>query len=296
MSAEPVPGSVPPEAPPDASGIVGVAAALAGAARFVERRLTGQAPTDVFGYDPELTDAVLAPLLRPLFHRWFDVQVEGLEHVPASGPGLIAANHSGVLPWDALMIALAVHDREPGGRVLRLLGADLVFALPVIADLARRGGATLACVDDAERLFASGELVGVFPEGFKGIGKLYRERYQLRRFGRGGFVSVALRTGVPIVPCAVVGAEESHPMLADLPGLARRLGLPFFPLTPTFPWLGPLGFVPFPGRWTIRFAPPIPTAGLDADPGLVVELTERVRDAVADMIDDIRGAAQPSRT
>jgi 1-acyl-sn-glycerol-3-phosphate acyltransferase len=185
-----------------------------------------------------------------------------------------------------------VHDREPGGRVLRLLAADLVFALPVVADLARRGGATLACVDDAERLFAEGELVGVFPEGFKGIGKLYRDRYRLQRFGRGGFVSVALRSGIPIVPCAVVGAEEAHPMLADLHGVAQRLGLPYLPVTPTFPWLGPLGFIPFPGRWTIRFAPPIVTAGLSptADPRLVVELTEQVRTTIAEMIRDIRAA------
>lgn len=271
------------------NGLADLAAGAAGAARFVERRLTGEAPTDVFGYDAELTDTVLAPLLRPLAKSWFRVDVQGIEHVPTAGAALVAANHSGVLPWDALMIALALHDRAPAGRPLRLLGADLVFSVPVLADLARRGGATLACVDDAERLFAGGELVGVFPEGFRGIGKPYSERYRLRPFGRGGFVSVALRAGVPIIPCAVVGAEESYPMLADAAGLARRLGWPYFPITPTFPWLGPLGAVPLPGSWTIRFAPPVPTAGRADSPATVVELTEQVRSTVQQLIDDIRG-------
>lgn len=306
MTADPVPPPPPRSAvrvapPPPSTGgwraLQEISTAIAGAARFVERRLTGQAPTDVFGYDPELTDAVLAPLLRPLFRDWFNVEVRGAEHVPLAGAALVVANHSGVLPWDALMIAMALREREPGSRALRLLGADLLFSLPVVADLARRGGATLACVDDAERLFSNGELVGVFPEGYRGIGKPYRERYQLQRFGRGGFVSVALRAGVPIVPCAVVGAEGAHPMLADLPGVARRLGIPYFPLTPTFPWLGPLGVVPLPGAWTIRFAPPIPTAayqvgpGQPADPALVVELTEQVRSTVAQLISEIRDGA-----
>jgi len=287
----PVARLVPP-GPGGLAGVVsGLAADLAEAARFVERRLSGQAPTDVFGYDAELTDAVLAPLLRPLARSWFHVDVQGLQHVPADGAALVAANHSGVLPWDALMIALAVHDREPAGRPLRLLGADLLFTLPVLGELARRGGATLARVDDAERLLAAGELVGVFPEGFRGIGKPYSERYRLQRFGRGGFVSVALAAEAPIIACAVVGAEGAHPLLADVPDLARRLGWPYFPITPTFPWLGPLGVVPLPGRWTIRFAPPLPTAGRRAEPGVVEELTEQVRGTVQAMIDDIRGTA-----
>lgn len=290
-----------PDEPPAPSGrasfgglvrvVSGVAVDLTDAARFVGRRLTGQAPTDVFGYDAELTDAVLAPLLRPLARSWFHVDVQGLEHVPADGAALVAANHSGVLPWDALMIALAVHDREPAGRALRLLGADLLFTLPVLGELARRGGATLASVDDAEALLAAGELVGVFPEGFRGIGKPYSERYRLQRFGRGGFVSVALAAGVPIIACAVVGAEGAHPLLADVPDLARLLGWPYFPITPTFPWLGPLGVVPLPGRWTIRFAPPLPTAGRRSEPGIVEELTDQVRGTVQAMIDDIRGPA-----
>ncbi len=136
------------------------------------------------------------------------------------------------------MTSLAVLDHHPAHRHLRLLGADLVFGLPGVAPLARKAGNTLACNADAERLLSAGELVGVFPEGFKGIGKPFRDRYKLQRFGRGGFVSAALRTGVPIVPCSIVGAEETYPMLGNVKTLARLLGLPYAPVTPTFPLLG----------------------------------------------------------
>ena len=155
-----------------------------------------------------------------------------------------------------------MHDEHPAHRHLRLLGADLVFRMPVLSELARKSGGTLACNPDAERLLRAGELVGVFPEGFKGVGKPYSDRYKLQRFGRGGFVSAALRTGTPIIPVAIVGAEEIYPMLGDIKPLARLLGMPYFPVTPTFPWLGPLGLVPLPSKWLIEFCEPIPTAHL----------------------------------
>ena len=122
-----------------------------------------------------------------------------------------------------------------------MLGADLVFTLPFVGELARKGGATLASNEDAERMLRRGDLVGVWPEGFKGIGKPFSERYKLQRFGRGGFVSAALRTGVPIVPCSVVGAEEIYPLVGNIPSLARLLGVPYIPITPFFPWLGAAG-------------------------------------------------------
>jgi 1-acyl-sn-glycerol-3-phosphate acyltransferase len=182
------------------------------------------------------------------------------------------------------MTATAVHDETPNHRFLRMLGADLVFRTPVLGEFARKTGSTLACNPDAERLLAGGELVGVWPEGFKGIGKPFSERYKLQRFGRGGFVSAALRTGSPIIPTAIVGSEEIHPMLGNAKTLARLLGLPYFPLTPTFPWLGPLGLVPLPSKWYIEFGEPIETAqhGPDAaeDPMLVFELTDRVREQI----------------
>ena len=195
----------------------------------------------------------------------------------------MVGNHSGTVALDALMLGTALHDRHSQHRHLRLLGADLVFRMPVVSELARKSGSTVACNPDAERLMRSGELVGVFPEGFKGVGKLYANRYKLQRFGRGGFVSAALRTGTPIYPAAIVGAEEIYPMLADIKPLALLLKLPYFPVTPTFPWLGPLGMVPLPSKWLIEFCPPIPTAHLTDqadDPLVVFNLADQVRETI----------------
>ena len=254
------------------------------AMEFLGRRVLGEYEIDEFGHDPDLVEHVLAPLLRPLYRHWWRVETRGLERVPDSGPALVVGNHAGTLPFDALMVALALLDEHPAHRSLRMLAADLAFDLPVIAPLARKSGNTLACAEDATRLLEAGELVGVWPEGYKGLGKPYRERYQLQRFGRGGFVEVALRTGAPIVPVAVVGSEEIYPMLANLRRLARLLGLPYFPVTPTFPALGPLGAIPLPSKWLIEFCPPIETAGLgpDAvlDPMVLFDLTDQVRDTI----------------
>jgi 1-acyl-sn-glycerol-3-phosphate acyltransferase len=251
---------------------------------FLRRRLTGDYQVDAFGFDPELTDTVLLALARPLYQRWFRVEVRGIENIPATGGALVVANHSGAVALDSLMTAVAVHDEHPQHRFLRMLGADLVFRTPFLGELARKGGATLASNPDAERLLASGEVVGVWPEGFKGIGKPFSERYKLQRFGRGGFVSAALRTGTPIVPCAIVGAEEIYPILGNMPTLARLLGLPYAPITPTFPWLGPLGLVPLPSKWLIEFGTPVPTdtqpAGAADDPMLVFDLTDQVRQTI----------------
>ncbi|MFF5295670.1 lysophospholipid acyltransferase family protein [Paractinoplanes globisporus] len=250
---------------------------------FLRRRLAGAYEVDDFGFDKELTDAVFHPLLRLLYHDWFRTEVYGVENVPADGGGLVVGNHSGTVALDALMLSVAIHDRTPAARHLRLLGADLVFRVPFLSELARKSGATVACNPDAERLMSGGQLVGVFPEGFKGIGKRFADRYKLQRFGRGGFVSAALRTGTPIVPVAIVGAEETYPILADVKPLARLLGLPYFPLTPTFPWLGPLGLVPLPSKWLIQFCPPIPTSHLTEhadDPMVVYNLADQVRETI----------------
>lgn len=251
---------------------------------FVRRRVTGAYEVDRFGFDRELTEGALLPLIRPLFRDWFRTDVKGIENIPDEGGALIVANHSGTLPLDGLMVQVAVHDVHPRGRFLRLLAADLAFKTPFSAELARKSGATLASADDADQLLSSGEVVGVFPEGFKGIGKPFSERYKLQRFGRGGFVSSALRAGVPIIPCSIVGAEETYPLLGNITPLARLLGLPYVPITPTFPWLGPLGLVPLPAKWMIAFGTPIPTDdyGPDAadDPMLVFELTDQVRETI----------------
>jgi 1-acyl-sn-glycerol-3-phosphate acyltransferase len=249
---------------------------------FVRRRMTGDYEVDDFGFDADLTSTVLMRMLRPLAEKWFRIEVRGIENIPAEGGALLVSNHSGTLPLDALMTSLVVHDHAD--RHLRALGADLVFTLPFVSELARKGGATLACGDDAERMLAGGELVGVWPEGFKGIGKPYRERYKLQRFGRGGFVSAAIKTGVPIVPCSVVGAEEIYPMIGNIPGLAKLLKLPYVPVTPTFPWLGPLGMVPLPSKWVIEFGEPIRTDaypdGAADDPMLVFNVKDQVRETI----------------
>jgi 1-acyl-sn-glycerol-3-phosphate acyltransferase len=246
--------------------------------------VSGEYETDEFGFDPDLTDHVLLPLLRPLFSSWFRVESLGLENVPDTGGALLVANHSGTLPIDALMTTVSLHDDHPAQRRLRLLGADLVFETPFIGSMTRKMGSTLACNEDAERLLNGGELVGVFPEGFKGIGKPFRERYTLQRFGRGGFVTAALRTGTPIIPCAIVGAEEIYPMIGNAKTLARLLGFPYFPITPTFPLLGPLGLVPLPSKWLIAYGEPIETSGYGPgaaeDPMLVFNLTDQVRETI----------------
>ncbi|QGV79228.1 lysophospholipid acyltransferase family protein [Streptomyces ficellus] len=268
----------------DASGAGQWERRLAGGLAFLRRRITGEYEVDEFGYDAELTDQVLMSLLRPLYEGYFRVEVKGIENIPSEGGALVVANHSGVLPLDGLMMQVAVHDNHPAGRHLRLLAADLVFMLPVVNELARKAGHTLACAEDAERLLQRGEVVGVMPEGFKGIGKPFGERYKLQRFGRGGFVSTALRAGAPIVPCSIVGAEEIYPMIGNLKTLARVLGIPYFPVTPTFPWLGPLGALPLPTKWTIQFGEPIPTDGFPPeaaeDPMLMFNLTDQVREQI----------------
>jgi 1-acyl-sn-glycerol-3-phosphate acyltransferase len=256
---------------------------------FVRRRLEGDYDVDDYGFDRELTERFFMTALRPIAEKWFRLEVRGLENIPAEGGALVVSNHSGTVPLDGLMTMLTVHDHA--GRFLRPLGADLVFKLPLVSSLARKGGATLACTEDAERMLSDGELVGVWPEGFKGIGKPFSERYKLQRFGRGGFVSAALRTGVPIIPLSVVGAEEIYPLVGNVPSLARLLGVPYIPITPFFPWLGPLGLVPLPSKWILEFGEPIRTdayePGEAEDPMLVFNVTDQVRETIQHTLFDL---------
>ena len=264
---------------------------VAGVADFVRRRAAGDYEVDESGFDPDFHASVLMPVSRAVYRDWFRVRMRGLEHVPAEGPALVVANHSGVLPLDAIMLQSGLYDEHPAHRNLRLLGADLVYAIPGLASLARKSGHTRACPAEAARLLAAGELVGVFPEGFKGIGKPFSERYQLQRFGRNGFAATAIRAGVPIIPCAIVGAEEIYPMIGNAGSLARILGLPYFPVTPLFPWLGPLGAIPLPSNWIIEFCPPVPTAEYaaagSARPAAVTELGGKVRDTIQQRLDQL---------
>jgi 1-acyl-sn-glycerol-3-phosphate acyltransferase len=265
---------------------------ISGAADFLRRRVAGDYEVDPeTGFDPEFSRAVVMPAARALYRNWFRVRMRGLRHVPSSGPALVVSNHSGVIPLDALMLQVGVLDEHPAHRSLRLLGADLVYTVPVIGGLARKSGHVPASPAEADRLLRSGELVGVFPEGFKGIGKPYAMRYQLQRFGRGGFAHTAMRAAVPIIPCAIVGAEEIYPMVANWAELAAALKLPYFPVTPLFPWLGPLGAVPLPSNWIIEFCDPVPTDGFTADQfedhDVVAELADKVKDTIAGKIDEL---------
>jgi 1-acyl-sn-glycerol-3-phosphate acyltransferase len=243
---------------------------------------------DDFGYDEKFAASV-RPALEFLYNVWWRVEATGVANVPGTGPALVVANHSGVLPYDGLMMHLAIRQQHPARRECRLLALDMFALLPFLAPLLQQLGAVRASQENGERLLRGGELVGVFPEGVKGVGKPFRRRYQLARFGRGGFVRLALRTGAPLVPCAIVGAEEIHPMIGDISILGRPLGLPFVPVTPTFPLLGPLGLVPLPSKWSIDFADPIATDGYGAeaadDPILVNRLAETVRTTIQGMID-----------
>ncbi|SDS45593.1 lysophospholipid acyltransferase family protein [Microlunatus soli] len=249
---------------------------------FVRSRMAGDYAVDEFGFDPEFTTTAWLPVLRQLSRRWFRIEVRGAENIPADGAALLVSNHAGVLPIDAMMLQSVIFDESE--RHARCLGADLIFGTPYSADLARKIGATLACQEDAERLLERGDLVTVFPEGFKGLGKLYTERYQLQRFGRGGFVSAAVRAQVPIVPVSIVGSEEIYPQVAQLPALARMLGVPYFPVTPLFPLLGLIGMIPLPSKWIIQFGEQIATdelpTGAADDPMVVFNVTDQVRETI----------------
>ncbi len=251
--------------------------------RAALRRLDGDYQEDEWGFDAEFVDAV-EPLFDFLYDRWWRVDVTGVANVPAHGRALLAANHAGIMPWDATMMSMALMREHPLPRQPRFLVLNWAFDLPYVSVVIRKVGGVVASPHNAVRLLESDQLVAVFPEGVKGTGKDYSQRYRLQRFGRGGFVEIALRTGAPIVPVAVVGSEEIYPKLGEAPLLARAVGAPFFPLTPTFPWLGPLGAVPLPSKWRIEFCEPIETASLGpdaaADRALVLELSERVRETI----------------
>ncbi len=257
---------------------------VASVAGFLRQRFTGDYTVDEFGFDPHFNNAIVRPLLRFIFQSWFRVEVTGIENLPSEGAALLVANLSGVLPFDGLMLSVAVHDHHPAQRDMRLLAADMVFDLPLVGEAARKAGHTMACTTDAHRLLAAGELTAVFPDGYKGLGKRFEDRYRLQRFGRGGFVTAALRTKAPIIPCSIIGSEEIYPMLTDVKLLARLFGVPYFPITPLFPLAGPAGLVPLPSKWRITFGDPIYTndyAASDAeDPMVTFELTDQVRETI----------------
>jgi 1-acyl-sn-glycerol-3-phosphate acyltransferase len=259
--------------------------------RTVERianRLRGEYREDEWGFDEEFAEAVY-PAFEFLYEVWWRVEAEGVRNVPAHGRALLVSNHAGSLfPFDAAMILGAIMKEHPLPRWARFMVLDWAFALPFVSTFMRRVGGVPASPHNATRLLEQDELVMAFPEGVKGTGKPFSQRYRLQRFGRGGFVEVALRTGAPIVPVAVVGSEEIYPKLGELGPVARAIGAPFVPVTPTFPWLGLLGLIPLPSKWRIEFCEPIDLSGYGPgaadDRRLLFDLSERVRETIQEAL------------
>lgn len=266
---------------------LGVLRELRRAAEILAGTMPGSgAEADEWGFDPAFVRAA-EPLNRLLYERWWRVVTTGAEHVPASGRALLVANTAGMLPWDAVMVGHALR-RARVRDDLRFLVLNFALELPWASVAIRRAGGVAASPYNALRLLDQDHAVLAFPEGTAGASKAYSERYRLRRFGRGGFVELALRSGAPIVPVAIVGSEELYPKLAELPGVARVLGAPHAPVTPTFPLLGPLGAVPLPARWRIAFGPPLDVSSLGRDAAddraTVLELADDVRDRVQELV------------
>lgn len=272
------------------------------AARSLKLSLTepGAAPAlrDPFGYDPEFF-AKVRPIAEFLYRRYWRVRTEGLENVPHSGPALIVSNHSGGIPFDATMIAAAIDLDHPKHRLVRFLYDPFVAAMPFIGPLYNRMGSTVASSANARRLLEHGDLVGIFPEGVQGVAKGIWQRYHVQPFHT-GFVRLSLQLQVPIIPAAVVGAEEIYPVIGKwerLGPLKDMLNVPYVPLTPLFPWFGFLGLIPLPTRWHIRFGPPMHLferrTGRRAPTTKTIRgLAERVRRQVQSMLHETLAARE----
>jgi 1-acyl-sn-glycerol-3-phosphate acyltransferase len=193
------------------------------------------------------------------YNYWFRAEVQGIENVPSTGGALLVSNHSGALPPDATMIGKAIKEEHPHPRPLNITVEHFFKGYPGFSMLIPKIGAVAAHPANVHRLlYDEQQLVIVFPEGRKGTEKLYKDRYKLRRFGRGGFVEAAMRAQAPIVPVCVIGAEESAPIFAQVNVLQRLTGLLYFPLTPTFPWFGPFGMLGYlPAKFKLRFLEPM---------------------------------------
>lgn len=256
-------------------------------ADMLKRRLTGEYETDEWGFDPEVLEAV-KPFFDFMYKTYWRVETTGIENIPEAGRALLVVNHSGQLPWDGAMVGSAVYNEHPAQRLVRTLYATWFPTLPFVSSMLTKLGQVLANDENGIRLLEQDELVAVFPEGYKGVGKLFKERYRLARFGRGGFVRMALKTQAPLIPVSVVGAEETYISLAKSPTMARMINFPYFPISPTWPWLGLLGFVPLPTKWYIDFGEPIPmdVYGPEAEGNLMLnsQLADQVRNVIQEMI------------
>jgi len=242
---------------------------------------------DEFGLDV-LTLVRSQALLDFLVDRYWRVDLAGAEMLPEEGPVLFVANHSGLLPWDGLVFAHRLLRERPRWPRTRFLVADWLVTLPFAQPLLARLGGVRACRENTDRLLRRGRPVLAFPEGEKGAAKDFRQRYQLQRFGRGGAVKAALECGVPLVPVGIVGAEEAHPILYKSRLAGRATGLPFVPVTPTFPALGPFGLLPLPAKWSIEIGEPLDLSGVDPsaaqDELYVSRMNEQLRANIRELL------------
>jgi 1-acyl-sn-glycerol-3-phosphate acyltransferase len=234
-------------------------------------------------------------MIEFFYRYWFRCDVEGIENVPSDGGALLVSNHSGALPPDAAMIAKAIREEHPRPRPLNITVEHFFKGYPGFSMLIPKIGCVAAHPANVQRLlYDERQLVLVFPEGRKGTEKLFKDRYRLRRFGRGGFVEAAMRAEAQIVPVCVVGAEEAAPVFAQANLLRRMTGLLYFPITPTFPWLGPLGMLGYlPAKFRIRFLEPIDTVSLGpdavSDKALVQTLAQEIRGRIQESLHEMVG-------
>jgi 1-acyl-sn-glycerol-3-phosphate acyltransferase len=258
-------------------------------ADMVKRHFSGEYDTDEWGLDWELLDA-MRPFLSFLYKVYWRVETTGIENIPNEGRALLVANHSGQLPWDGLMISTSILSEQPAQRLVRTLYDSFTPRVPFASAWLARLGQALATVENGTRMLTQEELVAVFPEGTQGMGKPFKERYKLARFDQVDFVKMALNTRAPIIPVSVVGAEETNISLVKLSTRSGPAALPYFPISMTFPWLGLLGFAPLPTKWYIDFGEPMAVDGYGPQAGdnlvLVSQLTDQVRHAVQDMLQD----------
>jgi 1-acyl-sn-glycerol-3-phosphate acyltransferase len=216
---------------------------------------------DPFGLDPEMRQRVL-PAVRFLYERYWRVEATGAQNVPADGPALIVSNHSGAIPFDGAMLCTALEIERQ--RTLRFLYDRFVENLAPVAGFYNKVGGAVASRENAVQLLRAGELLLIFPEGVSGVAKPFGDRYRLRPFSP-GFVRLALSLDVPIVPVAVVGAEEIYPLVGRAEGVGKMFGMPYVPVTPFFPILGMLGTLPLPTKWFVHFGKPIRLAAVEGE-------------------------------
>jgi 1-acyl-sn-glycerol-3-phosphate acyltransferase len=259
-------------------------------ARDYERTVDVLRRMDEFGKVPDIENRLVS-LMTFLYEKYWRVETSGIENIPDEGRTLIVSNHSGVIPFDGAMMATAIYNFHPAKRQARFLIEDWFGQLPFATAFMNAVGQVRACQENAERLLRQEQLVGVFPEGIKGMAKGFKDRYNLARFGRGGVIRLVLRTKTPVVPCAVVGAEEIYIVLGYANWLGKLLGMPLLPITPTFPWLGPLGMIPMPTKWYIQFGEVIRYDEYDEsalkDNVIINRLNRELRATVQDMLDTL---------